>query len=193
MLVLIDNYDSFTYNLVHYFQELGEQVRVFRNDGILSEEVLKLNPTSLVISPGPSTPVNSGICMNLIKLNSRKKKPIPTLGVCLGHQVIAECFEAKVIQSGEPVHGKVSKIFYYKSKLFEGMNNPFNATRYHSLIVDEKTVKPNLLITAKTQHDVIMAIEHKRLPFFGVQFHPESIATDNGHLLLKNFLKSAKK
>ena len=193
MLVLIDNYDSFTYNLVHYFQELGEQVRVFRNDGILSEEVLKLNPTSLVISPGPSTPKNSGICMNLIKLNSRRKKPIPTLGVCLGHQVIAECFEAKVIQSGEPVHGKVSKIFYNKSKLFEGMNNPFNATRYHSLIVDEKTVKPNLLITAKTQHNVIMAIEHKSLPFFGVQFHPESIATDNGHLLLKNFLKSAKK
>ena len=193
MLVLIDNYDSFTYNLVHYFQELGEKVKVFRNDGILSEEVLKLNPTSLVISPGPSTPMNSGICMNLIKLNSRKKKPIPTLGVCLGHQVIAECFEAKVIQSGEPVHGKVSKIFYNKSKLFEGMNNPFNATRYHSLIVDEKTVKPNLLITAKTQHNVIMAIEHKRLPFFGVQFHPESIATDNGHLLLKNFLKSAKK
>ena len=193
MLVLIDNYDSFTYNLVHYFQELGEKVRVFRNDGILSEEVLKLNPTSLVISPGPSTPMNSGICMNLIKLNSRQKKPIPTLGVCLGHQVIAECFEAKVIQSGEPVHGKVSKIFYNKSKLFEGINNPFNATRYHSLIVDEKTVKPNLLITAKTQHNVIMAIEHKRLPFFGVQFHPESIATDNGHLLLKNFLKSAKK
>ena len=193
MLVLIDNYDSFTYNLVHYFQELGEKVRVFRNDGISSEEVLKLNPTSLVISPGPSTPMNSGICMNLIKLNSRKKKPIPTLGVCLGHQVIAECFEAKVIQSGEPVHGKVSKIFYNKSKLFEGMNNPFNATRYHSLIVDEKTVKPNLLITAKTQHNVIMAIEHKSLPLFGVQFHPESIATDNGHLLLKNFLKSAKK
>ena len=193
MLVLIDNYDSFTYNLVHYFQELGEKVRVFRNDGILSEEVLKLNPTSLVISPGPSTPMNSGICMNLIKLNSRQKKPIPTLGVCLGHQVIAECFEAKVIQSGEPVHGKVSKIFYNKSKLFEGMNNPFNATRYHSLIVDEKTVKPNLLITAKTQHNVIMAIEHKILPFFGVQFHPESIATDNGHLLLKNFLKSTKK
>ena len=193
MLVLIDNYDSFTYNLVHYFQELGEQVRVFRNDGILSEEVLKLNPTSLVISPGPSTPMNSGICMNLIKLNSRRKKPIPTLGVCLGHQVIAECFEAKVIQSGEPVHGKVSKIFYNKSKLFEGMNNPFNATRYHSLIIDEKTVKPNLVVTAKTQQNVIMAIEHKRLPFFGVQFHPESIATDNGHLLLKNFLKSAKK
>ena len=192
MLVLIDNYDSFTYNLVHYFQEIGEKVKVFRNDGISSEEILKLKPTSLVISPGPSTPTNSGICMNLIKLNSRRKKPIPTLGVCLGHQVIAECFEAKVIQSGEPVHGKVSKIFYYKSKLFEGMNNPFNATRYHSLIVDEKTVKPNLLITAKTQHNVIMAIEHKRLPFFGVQFHPESIATDNGHLLLKNFLKSTK-
>ncbi len=193
MLVLIDNYDSFTYNLVHYFQEIGEKVKVFRNDGISSEEVLMLNPTYLVISPGPSSPINSGICMNLIKLNSKKEDPIPTLGVCLGHQVIAECFDAKVIQSGEPVHGKVSKIYYDKSKLFEGLNNPFNATRYHSLIVDEKTVKSNLLITAKTQQNVIMAIEHKRLPFFGVQFHPESIATDDGHLLLKNFLKSTKK
>ena len=192
MLILIDNYDSFTYNLVHYFQEIGERVKVFRNDEISSEEVLKLKPTSLVISPGPSTPINSGICMDLIKLNSIRKNPIPTLGVCLGHQVIAECFEAKVVQSGEPVHGKVSKIFYNKSKLFKGIDNPFNATRYHSLIVDQKTVKSNLLITAKTEHNVIMAIEHKTLPFFGVQFHPESIATDHGHLLLKNFLKNTK-
>ena len=192
MLILIDNYDSFTYNLVHYFQEIGEKVKVFRNDGISPEEVLELDPSSLVISPGPSTPNNSGICTDLIKLNTNKKTPIPTLGVCLGHQVIAECFDARVIQSGEPVHGKVSKIFYKKSKLFEGMDNPFNATRYHSLIVDEKTVKSNLLITAKTESNVIMAIEHKRLPFFGVQFHPESIATDNGHLLLKNFLKNTK-
>ncbi len=192
MLILIDNYDSFTYNLVHYFQEIGEKVKVFRNDEISPEEALKLKPTSFVISPGPSTPKNSGICMDLIKLNSNSKKPIPTLGVCLGHQVIAECFEAKVIQSGEPVHGKVSKIFYKKSKLFRGMDNPFNATRYHSLIVDEKTVQSNLLITAKTEHNIIMAIEHKKLPFFGVQFHPESIATDNGHLLLKNFLTNSK-
>tara|TARA_B100001248_G_C27211639_1_gene376070 strand:+ start:133 stop:711 length:579 start_codon:yes stop_codon:yes gene_type:complete len=192
MLILIDNYDSFTYNLVHYFQEIGEKVKVFRNDEISSEEILKLNPTYLVISPGPSTPLNSGICMDLIKLNSSRKKPIPTLGVCLGHQVIAECFDAKVIQSGKPVHGKVSKIFYVDSKLFEGMDNPFNATRYHSLIVDEKTIKSNLIITAKTEHNVIMAIEHKRLPFFGVQFHPESIATEYGHLLLKNFLRISK-
>jgi len=192
MLILIDNYDSFTYNLVHYFQEIGEKVKVFRNDEISSEEILKINPTYLVISPGPSTPLNSGICMDLIKLNSSRKKPIPTLGVCLGHQVIAECFDAKVIQSGKPVHGKVSKIFYVDSKLFEGMDNPFNATRYHSLIVDEKTIKSNLIITAKTEHNVIMAIEHKRLPFFGVQFHPESIATEYGHLLLKNFLKISK-
>ena len=192
MLILIDNYDSFTYNLVHYFQEIGEKVKVFRNDEISSEEILKLNPTYLVISPGPSTPLNSGICMDLIKLNSSRKKPIPTLGVCLGHQVIAECFDAKVIQSGKPVHGKVSKIFYVDSKLFEGMDNPFNAARYHSLVVDEKTIKSNLIITAKTEHNVIMAIEHKRLPFFGVQFHPESIATEYGHLLLKNFLKISK-
>ena len=192
MLILIDNYDSFTYNLVHYFEEIGERVKVFRNDGISSEEVLKLNPSSLVISPGPSTPKNSGICMDLINLNSKRKKPIPTLGVCLGHQVIAECFHAKVVQSGEPVHGKVSKIFYKKSRLFKGMENPFNATRYHSLIVDYKTVKSNLLITAKTENDVIMALEHRKLPIFGVQFHPESIATDHGHLLLKNFLKNTK-
>ena len=192
MLILIDNYYSFTYNLVHYFEEIGERVKVFRNDGISSEEVLKLNPSSLVISPGPSTPKNSGICMDLINLNSKRKKPIPTLGVCLGHQVIAECFDAKVVQSGEPVHGKVSKIFYKKSRLFKGMENPFNATRYHSLIVDYKTVKSNLLITAKTENDVIMALEHRKLPIFGVQFHPESIATDHGHLLLKNFLKNTK-
>ncbi len=188
MLILIDNYDSFTYNLVHYFQEIGENVKVFRNDEILVEHIFKLNPKYLVISPGPSTPKNSGICMDLVKINSKRNKVIPTLGVCLGHQVIAECFNSRVIQSGEPVHGKVSKIFFKKSKLFNGMNNPFNATRYHSLIVDEKTIKPDLLITAKTDQNVIMALEHIKLPIFGVQFHPESIATDHGHLLLKNFL-----
>ena len=189
MIILIDNYDSFTYNLVHYFEEIGQKVKIYRNDEISVEQIFKLKPEYIVISPGPSTPENSGICMDLVKINAKSRLVIPTLGVCLGHQVIAECFNSKVIQSGKPVHGKVSKIFFSKSLLFKSMQNPFNATRYHSLIVDPKSINSDLIVTAKTKNNVIMAIEHKKLPIFGVQFHPESIATDNGHLLLKNFLK----
>ena len=188
MLVLIDNYDSFTYNLVHYFEEIGQKVKVFRNDEVQTKEVLDINPDYLVISPGPSTPKNSGICIDLIKENSKNKNPKPLLGVCLGHQAIAEAFGANVIQSGKPIHGKVSKISHYKSKLFKNIKNPFNATRYHSLIVENKTLPIILEITAITDDKVIMAIQHKKLPIFGVQFHPESIATDFGHQLLKNFL-----
>ena len=188
MLVLIDNYDSFTYNLVHYFEEIGQKVKVFRNDEVQTKEVLDINPDYLVISPGPSTPKNSGICIDLIKENSKNKNPKPLLGVCLGHQAIAEAFGANVIQSGKPIHGKVSKISHYKSKLFKNIKNPFNATRYHSLIVENKTLPKILEITAITDEKVIMAIQHKKLPIFGVQFHPESIATDFGHQLLKNFL-----
>ena len=188
MLVLIDNYDSFTYNLVHYFEEIGQKVKVFRNDEVQPKEVLDINPDYLVISPGPSTPKNSGICVDLIKENSKNKNPKPLLGVCLGHQAIAEAFGANVIQSGKPIHGKVSKISHYKSKLFKNIKNPFNATRYHSLIVENKTLPKILEITAITDDKVIMAIQHKKLPIFGVQFHPESIATDFGHQLLKNFL-----
>ena len=188
MLVLIDNYDSFTYNLVHYFEEIGQKVKVFRNDEVQTKEVLDINPDYLVISPGPSTPKNSGICIDLIKENSKNRNPKPLLGVCLGHQAIAEAFGANVIQSGRPIHGKVSKISHYKSKLFKNIKNPFNATRYHSLIVENKTLPKMLEITAITDDKVIMAIQHKKLPIFGVQFHPESIATDFGHQLLKNFL-----
>ena len=188
MLVLIDNYDSFTYNLVHYFEEIGQKVKVFRNDEVQTKEVLDINPDYLVISPGPSTPKNSGICIDLIKENSKNKNPKPLLGVCLGHQAIAEAFGANVVQSGKPIHGKVSKISHYKSKLFKNIKNPFNATRYHSLIVENKTLPKILEITAITDDNVIMAIQHKKLPIFGVQFHPESIATDFGHQLLKNFL-----
>lgn len=188
MLVLIDNYDSFTYNLVHYFEEIGQKVKVFRNDEVQTKEVLDINPDYLVISPGPSTPKNSGICIDLIKENSKNRNPKPLLGVCLGHQAIAEAFGANVIQSGKPIHGKVSKISHYKSKLFKNIKNPFNATRYHSLIVENKTLPKILEITAITDDKVIMAIQHKKLPIFGVQFHPESIATDFGHQLLKNFL-----
>lgn len=192
MLILIDNYDSFTYNLVHYFEELGEQVSVFRNDEITVDKIFKLNPDYLVISPGPSSPKNSGICMELVNKNIKNSKIIPTLGVCLGHQVIAECFNSKVIQSGKPVHGKVSKIYFKRSYIFNEMNNPFEATRYHSLIVDQKSLSNELKITANTNDGVIMALEHQKFPIYGVQFHPESIATEDGHKLLKNFLNTKK-
>lgn len=193
MLILIDNYDSFTYNLVHYFEEIGENVKVYRNDEVTVNQVLEQKPDYIVISPGPSVPSNSGICMELILENSKKKKIIPTLGVCLGHQVIAECFNSKVVQSGKPIHGKVSKIYYEKSLLFERMNNPFEATRYHSLIVDHKSLSNDLIVTASTKDKVIMALEHTKFPIFGVQFHPESIATEDGHKLLKNFLRQKRK
>ena len=192
MLILIDNYDSFTYNLVHYFEELGEHVSVFRNDEITVDKIFKLNPDYLVISPGPSSPKNSGICMELVNQNIKNSKIIPTLGVCLGHQVIAECFNSKVIQSGKPVHGKVSKIYFKKSYIFNEMDNPFEATRYHSLIVDQKSLNNELKITANTNDGVIMALEHQKFPIYGVQFHPESIATEGGHKLLKNFLNTKK-
>ena len=188
MLILIDNYDSFTYNLVHYFEEIGQPVKVFRNDEISVEKIFKLKPKFLVISPGPSSPKNSGICLDLIKKNSELPDPTPLLGVCLGHQAIAEAFGGIVIQSGKPVHGKVSKIYHEKTKLFRNINNPFNATRYHSLIVKRSSIPENFNITATIKDGTIMAIEHSKAPIFGVQFHPESIATDSGHQLLKNFL-----
>ena len=192
MLVLIDNYDSFTYNLVHYFEEIGERVNVFRNDEVKTKDIFNLNPDYIVISPGPSTPKNSRICIDLIKENASLKKVKPLLGVCLGHQAIAEAFGANVIQSGKPIHGKVSKINHNKSNLFKNIENPFNATRYHSLIVENKSLPSTLEITATTDDQIIMAIQHKKHPIYGVQFHPESIATNFGHELLKNFLSLKK-
>ena len=188
MIILIDNYDSFTYNLVHYFQELGEKVKVFRNDEKSSDFLIKENPKYFVISPGPSSPNNAGICLELIKKNSELKSPIPTFGVCLGHQAIAQVFNSKIIQSGKPVHGKVSLIYHNSLGLFDNLKSPFKATRYHSLIIDKKSISKNLNITAKTEDGVIMGIQHVRLPFYGVQFHPESIATEYGHKIVKNFL-----
>ncbi len=188
MLILIDNYDSFTFNLVHYFEELGEEVKVFRNDEVKTADIFDLNPDYIVISPGPSTPKNSGICIDLIKQNVNFQKVKPLLGVCLGHQAIAEAFGANVIQSGKPIHGKVSKINHNKLNLFKNIETPFNATRYHSLIVEKKSLPSSLEITATTEDQVIMAIQHKQHPIYGVQFHPESIATNFGHKLLKNFL-----
>ena len=188
MIILIDNYDSFTYNLVHYFQEMGEKVKVYRNDEKNSDFLIKENPKYFVISPGPSSPNNAGICLELIKKNSELKSPIPTFGVCLGHQAIAQVFNSKIIQSGKPVHGKVSLIHHNSLGLFNDLKSPFKATRYHSLIIDKKSVSKNLNITAKTKDGVIMGIQHVRLPFYGVQFHPESIATEYGHKIVKNFL-----
>ena len=188
MIILIDNYDSFTYNLVHYFQEIGEKVKVYRNDEKESDFFIKEKPKFLVISPGPSSPRNAGICLELIKKNSELKYPIPTLGVCLGHQAIAVAFNSKIVQSGKPVHGKVSLIHHNSLGLFNNLKNPFKATRYHSLIIDKESISKNLNITAKTEDGVIMGIQHVKLPFYGVQFHPESIATEHGHQIVKNFI-----
>ena len=188
MIILIDNYDSFTYNLVHYFQEIGEKVKVYRNDEKESDFFIKEKPKFLVISPGPSSPRNAGICLELIKKNSELKYPIPTLGGCLGHQAIAEAFNSKIVQSGKPVHGKVSLIHHNSLGLFNNLKNPFKATRYHSLIIDKESISKNLNITAKTEDGVIMGIQHVKLPFYGVQFHPESIATEHGHQIVKNFI-----
>ncbi|MDC3091422.1 aminodeoxychorismate/anthranilate synthase component II [Rickettsiales bacterium] len=189
MIILIDNYDSFTYNLVHYFQELGQKVVVYRNDERTCEQILNEKCKYIVISPGPSEPKKSGICLELIKENSKTLKPIPMIGVCLGHQAIAEAFNGSVIQSGDPVHGKVSKIEHDDSELFQGIRNPFNATRYHSLIVEKKSLPNCFDIISMTESGIIMGIKHKKFPFYGVQFHPESIATEFGHKLLENFLK----
>ena len=189
MIVLIDNYDSFTYNLVHYFQEIGQSVYVYRNDEKNSEQLIKLKPDFFIISPGPSSPKNSGVCLDLIKKNKELNKPIPMLGVCLGHQAIAESFNSKIVQSGKPVHGKVSLIHHNGKGLFKNLKSPFNATRYHSLIIQKNSISNELEITAKTEDGVIMGIQHKKLPFYGVQFHPESIATEHGHNILENFIK----
>ena len=189
MIILIDNYDSFTYNLVHYFQELNCKVKVFRNDDKTSNHILDMKPKYIVISPGPSAPKNAGICIDLLTQNSTLKSPIPVLGVCLGHQAIGEAFNARVIESGNPIHGKVSLVNHDSSKLFKEINNPFKATRYHSLIVERNSLPKHFSIIAETKDRIIMGIKHKKFPFYGVQFHPESIATEYGHKLLKNFLE----
>ena len=189
MIILIDNYDSFTYNLVHYFQELNLEVQVFRNDDKTSKYILNMAPKYIVISPGPSAPKNAGICIDLLTKNSKLKNPVPVLGVCLGHQAIGEAFDAKVIESGNPIHGKVSLVNHDKSKLFKEISNPFKATRYHSLIVERSSLPNHFSIIAETKDRVIMGIKHIKFPFYGVQFHPESIATEYGHRLLKNFLE----
>jgi anthranilate synthase/aminodeoxychorismate synthase-like glutamine amidotransferase len=185
MILVIDNYDSFTFNLVQYFQELGQHVHVKRNDRISLDEIVRLDPQAIVISPGPGGPEDAGISMQtILSLGDR----IPILGVCLGHQAIAAAFGGKVIRAGRLMHGKTSPIFTNASGLFAGMEVPFQACRYHSLIVELSTLPECLEVTACTDQEEIMGIRHKHLPIEGVQFHPESILTPDGKRILMNFL-----
>lgn len=188
MILLIDNYDSFTFNLVHFLGELGADVTVHRNDKISSAEVIANNPDAIVLSPGPCTPNEAGICLDLI---SKASATIPVLGVCLGHQSIGQAFGGKVIRAPKPVHGKLSDVRCDGTGIFRGLNGPFRATRYHSLIVDRATMPDELIVNAETDDRIVMGIRHCSRPVHGVQFHPESIASENGHLILKNFLDIA--
>ena len=189
MLTLIDNYDSFTYNLVHYFGELGVKTTVYRNDAITAEGVINLKPEAIVLSPGPCDPDKAGISLELIKKVDGK---IPLLGVCLGHQTIAQAFGAKIIRAAKPVHGKPSKINHNGNGLFTGLPDRFEAIRYHSLTVAPETIEKDITITATTDDNTVMAITHKKWPAYGVQFHPESIETEYGHKILRNFLNLSK-
>lgn len=188
MIVLIDNYDSFVYNLARYMQELGQQTRVIRNDKITPTELEALQPEALILSPGPCGPVDAGRCLDIL---SKLSSTIPVLGVCLGHQCIAKAFGATISRAPEPVHGRTSSITHTQRGLFKNLSNPFRATRYHSLIVSEDQFPECLQITARTCDGLIMAIQHRNLPIAGVQFHPESILTEWGHHLLNNFLHMA--
>ena len=185
MLLMIDNYDSFTYNLVQYFGELGEDVRVYRNDAITLSELAKLDPARIVISPGPGTPAQAGISLSVIREFAGK---IPLLGVCLGHQSIGEAFGGKVVHARKLMHGKVSPVHHHNVGVFRGLPNPVTCTRYHSLAVERETLPDCLEVTAWTDDGEIMGLRHKTLDVEGVQFHPESILTEHGHDMLKNFL-----
>ncbi|MGU9977173.1 MAG: anthranilate synthase component II [Candidatus Oxydemutatoraceae bacterium WSBS_2016_MAG_OTU14] len=190
MLLMVDNYDSFTYNLVQYLGELGAEVKVFRNDKITLEEIVAMNPERIVISPGPCTPNEAGISIELIK---RFAGQIPILGVCLGHQAIGQAFGGNIVRSEKVMHGKTSLVHHKSSGLFAGFDNPFRATRYHSLIVERETLPDCIEITAWTEKEgqahEIMGLRHKEHAIVGVQFHPESILTDYGHELLEHFLE----
>ena len=188
MLVIIDNYDSFTYNLVHYLGELGAECRVFRNDAIAVDEVIALAPRGIVLSPGPGYPDSAGICLDLVK---KAAGAIPLLGVCLGHQAIGQAFGGRIVRAPKLMHGKLSAIRHDGQGLFEGLPQDFAATRYHSLAVERDSLPETLEVNAETDPDVIMGLAHREWPIFGVQFHPESIASEHGHALLANFLRVA--
>ena len=185
MILLIDNYDSFTFNLVHFLGDVGGVCDVRRNDTLSVAEAMALSPEAIVLSPGPCTPNEAGICVDLIKAAAGK---IPILGVCLGHQAIGQAFGGDVVRAPMPMHGKVSPVLHEGSDIFAGLPSPFAATRYHSLIVDRATLPEVLVPTAWTEDGIIMGLRHRSLPIFGVQFHPESIASEHGHEMLANFL-----
>lgn len=189
MLLLIDNYDSFAYNLVHYLGELGADCVVRRNDTITVDEAMALRPDGIVLSPGPCDPDKAGICLDLVAAASRS---IPVLGVCLGHQTIGQAFGARIVRSPAPMHGKPSTVRHEGKGLFAGLPDEFTAIRYHSLTIDPDSVPDELLVTARADDGVIMGVSHRELPLHGVQFHPESIDTQHGHRLLQNFLDLAK-
>ena len=187
-VLVIDNYDSFTFNLVQRLGELGADVEVVRNDALSAEEILARKPERLVLSPGPCTPTEAGVCLELIDRVRSLSRPLPLLGVCLGHQSIGQAFGARVIRAREPVHGKAEEIVHDRTTLFRGMPKTFKAGRYHSLVVEEKSLPKTVKVSARTKDGIVMAIRHAKLPIFGVQFHPESILTPDGQTLLANFL-----
>lgn len=189
MILLIDNYDSFTYNLFHFLGELGADVRVVRNDEICADDALAMKPDGIVLSPGPCTPNEAGICMAVIE---KAAGSVPILGVCLGHQAIGQVYGGAVVRAPAPMHGKLSKIHHTGKSVFRGLNNDFLATRYHSLTIDPPSVPGVLEVTATSDDGVIQGVMHKTHPVHGVQFHPESIASENGHALLQNFLTIAR-
>ena len=185
MLILIDNYDSFTYNVYHYLSELNTKVEIYRNDKISIKEIKKIKPQGLILSPGPCTPNEAGICLDLVK---EIYKDFPILGICLGHQSIGQAFGGNIIKCDEIMHGKIDTIKHFDHKLFQNINKRFHATRYHSLIIDRNSLSSKFDIIAEDEKQIIMGIAHKEFPIFGLQFHPESIGTKNGKSILKNFL-----
>ena len=190
MLLLIDNYDSFTYNLVHYLGSLGAEIEIWRNDAISVQDAMALNPAGILLSPGPCDPDQAGICLELTQAAAETGTPL--LGVCLGHQTIGQAFGGTVVRCHEIVHGKMGVMHHSGKGLFEGLPTPFEATRYHSLVVDRATLPDALHVTAALEDGTIMGLQHRDLPIHGVQFHPESIASEHGHALLNNFLKTMK-
>lgn len=190
MFLLIDNYDSFTYNLVHYFGELGTDVEVYRNDALTVEEALALKPEGIILSPGPCDPDQAGICLELIE---KAAGHYPIFGVCLGHQSIGQAFGAKIVRAPEPMHGKVCAINHINKGIFQDIPSPVSVTRYHSLTIAPDTLPDCLEVTSTTDDGVIMGVQHKEFPIHGVQFHPESIASEHGHKMLENFLTLARK
>ncbi|MBT3777324.1 MAG: aminodeoxychorismate/anthranilate synthase component II [Pelagibacteraceae bacterium] len=185
MILLIDNYDSFTYNVKHYLNEIGAEVEIFRNDKITIKEIKEINPKAIVLSPGPCTPNEAGICLKIIE---NFKNTFPILGICLGHQSIGQAFGGKIIKCDEIMHGKIDFMKHFNHEIFKNIENNFLATRYHSLIIDRDTLSKDFIITAETNNKIIMGIAHSQLPIYGFQFHPESIGTEIGKDLLKNFL-----